>query len=161
MRGGTDLGRRIREHREHAGLTHEQTAARAAMAADYLAYLDTSLTPNPAPSAVARLAAALGTTPSALAGAGLGLPPGQRTAGEHPVMKALSGAECRDYLGIGGIGRLVSLDTRGPVAIPVNYKMLGDDIAIRTAAQTSIADGADGRRVSFEVDHLDEDLGEG
>lgn len=40
--GGTDLGRRIQEHRGKAGLTRAETAERAGMAASYLAYLETN-----------------------------------------------------------------------------------------------------------------------
>jgi transcriptional regulator with XRE-family HTH domain len=45
--GGTDLGRRILEHRHHAGLSREEAAGRAGMAASYLAYLETSPAPSP------------------------------------------------------------------------------------------------------------------
>lgn len=45
--GGTDLGRRILERRRHAGLSREEAAARAEMAASYLKYLETSPSPNP------------------------------------------------------------------------------------------------------------------
>jgi transcriptional regulator with XRE-family HTH domain len=47
--GGGDLGRRITEQRENAGLSRPQTAERAGMAAGYLRYLETSPAPRPAP----------------------------------------------------------------------------------------------------------------
>jgi nitroimidazol reductase NimA-like FMN-containing flavoprotein (pyridoxamine 5'-phosphate oxidase superfamily) len=159
--GATDLGRRIREHRKKAGLTREEAAAGAGMAVSYLAYLETSPDATPTPAAVARLAATLGTTTRAIAGAGLDLPPGGQPPGPHPSLAILSTAECRAYLGQGGVGRFLFTEDRGPVAIPVNYRMLGDDIVFRTAAGASASQGAAQQHVSFEVDHLDEALGEG
>ena len=76
--GGTDLGRRIAERRRQAGLSREEAATRAGMATGYLEFLETSPMPNPTPSALARLAAAMGTSPPVLAGAGLDLPPGRQ-----------------------------------------------------------------------------------
>jgi transcriptional regulator with XRE-family HTH domain len=159
--GGTDLGRRIREHRRQAGLSVEEAAARAGIAASYLDYLETSRTPNPTQSALARLAAALGTSAPALAGAWLDLPPGRQAPLERPVLEPLTAAQCRGYLGTSGVGRLVLVEPRGPVAIPVNYAMLGNDIVIRTSERASLAAGIGQPRVSFEVDHLDEALAEG
>jgi len=158
-RGGTDLGRRIREHRRQAGLSLDEAADRAGMAASYLEYLETSRTPNPTPSGLARLAAALGTTAPALAGSWLDLPPGRQGPLERPTLEPLDAVQCRGYLGTSGVGRLVIVEPRGPVAIPVNYAMLGNDIVIRTSGLADLA----GRqpRVSFEVDHLDEALAEG
>jgi transcriptional regulator with XRE-family HTH domain len=157
--GGTDLGRRIREHRSQAGLSLDEAADRAGMAASYLEYLETSRTPNPTPSGLARLAAALGTTAPALAGAWLDLPPGRQGPLERPTLEPLDAVQCRGYLGTSGVGRLVIVEPRGPVAIPVNYAMLGNDIVIRTSGLADLV----GRqpRVSFEVDHLDEALAEG
>ncbi|MBO0774261.1 MAG: pyridoxamine 5'-phosphate oxidase family protein [Actinobacteria bacterium] len=159
--GGTDLGRRIREHRERAGLSRQDAAAGAGMAASYLHYLETSPEASPTPAALARLAATLGTTTPALAGAGMDLPPGQQPPGQRPVLDSLTAAECRSFLGSGGVGRFLFSEPRGPVAAPVNFRMLGDDIVFRTDPGTSLAEGAAQERVSFEVDHLDEALGEG
>jgi transcriptional regulator with XRE-family HTH domain len=159
--GGTDLGRRIREHRSQAGLSLDEAADRAGMAASYLEYLETSRTPNPTPSGLARLAAALGTTAPALAGAWLDLPPGRQGPLERPTLEPLDAVQCRGYLGTSGVGRLVIVEPRGPVAIPVNYAMLGNDIVIRTTSWGGLAASATQPRVSFEVDHLDEALAEG
>jgi nitroimidazol reductase NimA-like FMN-containing flavoprotein (pyridoxamine 5'-phosphate oxidase superfamily) len=159
--GSGDLGRRISEQRDRAGLSRAQAADRAGMAANYLEYLETSPAPNPGPGAVTRLAAVLGTTVAALGGAGLSLPPGQRRATKFPVLEALSAQDCRGYLAAGGIGRFLFTAARGPVAIPVNYRMLGDDVVFRTASETSVAAGVRQPLVSFDVDHLDDVLGEG
>jgi transcriptional regulator with XRE-family HTH domain len=159
--GGTDLGRRIREHRQHAGLAREEAADRAGMAVTYLAYLETDPDASPSAAALARLAAALGTSSRELTGAGIDLPPGQTRPDSRPVLETLSRGECRAYLGAEGIGRFVFVNARGPVAVPVNYKMLGDDIVFRTNAWTTLAERAEQQRVSIEVDRIDEALGEG
>src|SRR5215472_6028180 len=151
--GGTDLGRRIRDYRRQAGLSLEEAAARAGMAASYLNYLETSRTPIPTPSGLARLAAALRTTAPALAGAWLDLPPGRQAPLERPALETLDARQCRGYLGTSGVGRLVLVEPRGPAAIPLNYAMLGNDIVIRTGEQTGLS-AAGQPRVSVEVDHL-------
>ena len=119
------------------------------MAAGCLEYLETSPTPNPTYGGLARLAQALGTTTRALAGAGLDLPPGQQPALERPVLEPLTMTECRAYLGTSGVGRVLFLEPRGPVAIPVNYAMLGDDIVIRTSGQGSLTAAAGSRGSSL------------
>jgi nitroimidazol reductase NimA-like FMN-containing flavoprotein (pyridoxamine 5'-phosphate oxidase superfamily) len=163
--GGTDLGRRILEHRHRAGLSREEAASRAEMAPSYLEYLETSQSPNPAASAVARLEDALGLSAGTLAGAGLELPPGRGSpagrASRRPAPVPLTAAQCRSYLGTSGVGRFVFAGPRGPEAIPVNYAMLGDDIVIRTGRFTSLARHAAPSPASFEVDRLDDALAEG
>jgi nitroimidazol reductase NimA-like FMN-containing flavoprotein (pyridoxamine 5'-phosphate oxidase superfamily) len=124
------------------------------MAVTYLAYLETSPDARPTP-------AALGTSARAIAGAGMDLPPGRQPAGQRPALEALSAGECRAFLNDGGVGRFMFSEPRGPVAVPVNFRMLGDDIVFRTAASASLVAGVVQQRVSFEVDHLDEALGEG
>jgi nitroimidazol reductase NimA-like FMN-containing flavoprotein (pyridoxamine 5'-phosphate oxidase superfamily) len=131
------------------------------MAANYVAYLETSHDPNPTQAALAQLAAALGTTTGVIAGAGLEQPPGQRPPGTQPALEVLSAGESRGYLGAGGVGRFLFVEPRGPVAIPVNYRMLGDDIVFRTSTRASAPAGTARWRASFEVDHIDEALSEG
>jgi len=159
---GTDVGRRIAEQRNRAGLTVAQTAERAGMSPEYLAYLESSMAPNPTQAAMTRLAAALDTTPGALSGAGLNLPPGQRSAAKAPLLYIMTAAECKQLLADGGIGRFLFVEPgRGPVAIPVNFRMDGDDVVFRTGSGDSVSAGLHERRVSFDVDHLDDALSEG
>lgn len=165
--GGTDLGRRIAEQRQRAGLTRDQVAELAGMSPEYLAYLESSPIPSPSRASLTRLAAALDTDPATLSGAGLNLPPGQRGAATNPVLQRLTTQECQAHVAAGGIGRFLFDDpSRGPVAVPVNYKMDGDDVIFRTSGSSGV--GADiqvnaalAQRVSFDVDHLDDALGEG
>jgi len=156
-----ELGRRITEQREQLGLSRAQTAERAGMAETYLLYLETSPAPHPGEGDLIRLAAVLGTTPGALGGAGLNLPPGQRRAAPHPVLEKLSAAACLAYLRPGGVGRFLYVTDRGPVAAPVNYRMLGDAVIFCTSQSGGITDAIGERPVSVEVDHLDSVLAEG
>jgi len=161
--GGTDVGRRIREQRERAGLSRAEAADRAGLTPQYLIYLETSPDCSPTQATVIRLAAALGTSVGALSGAGLNVPPGQRGAAANPVLASLSAADCRALIASGGVGRVLFVEAdRGPVAVPVNYRMDGADVVFRTGGDTRLADSL-GRQanVSFDVDHLDEALGEG
>jgi transcriptional regulator with XRE-family HTH domain len=157
-----DLGRRISDQRTRAGQSIEQTAAQAGMAPEYLRYLESSPSPNPSPAAMTRLAGALGVPASSLSGAGQAAPPGQPGAASHPVLTELTAAQCRTYLAAGGVGRVVFDEPdRGPVAVPVNYQMDGDDVIFRTSASGTIAEALHHGRVSFDVDHLDDALAEG
>ena len=132
------------------------------MSADYLAYLESSPSPNPTQATLTRLAAALQATPGSLSGAGLNLSPGQRGAAKNPVLHALTEQECKAHIASGGVGRFLFVEPgRGPVATPVNYRMDGDDVVFRTSSHTSIADGVAEAIVSFDVDHLDDALSEG
>lgn len=165
--GGTDLGRRIAEQRHRAGLSRDQAADLAGMSPEYLGYLESSPTPNPTQASLARLAAALNADPAMLTGAGLNLPPGQRAAAKNPVLETLTIDQCKAHVAAGGIGRFLFDDPgRGPIAIPVNYKIDGDDVIFRTSGSSGVGaemrvNAALGQRVTFDVDHLDDALGEG
>ena len=159
---GTDVGRRVAEQRERVGLTVAQAAERAGMSPEYLAYLESSMAPNPTQATMIRLAAALNTTPGALSGSGQNLPPGQRSAAKGTLLDSLTVAECRRHLAEGGVGRFLFVEPgRGPVAIPVNFRMDGDDVVFRTSSGGSVSAGLHERQVSFDVDHLDDALSEG
>jgi hypothetical protein len=156
-----DLGRRIAEQRALMGLTRAEVAKKAGMTETYLLYLETSPVPHPGEGDLIRLAAVLGTTSGALGGAGLHLPPGQRRAAPDPVLEELGAAECLAYLRPGGVGRFLYVASRGPVAAPVNYRMLGDAVIFRTGIASGIAGAIGQSSVSFDVDHLDPVLAEG
>ncbi|MGO8960477.1 MAG: helix-turn-helix domain-containing protein [Streptosporangiaceae bacterium] len=165
--GGTDLGRRIKEQRDRAGLSRDQAAELAGMSPEYLAYLESSPMPNPTHASLTRLAGALKVDPATLSGAGMNLPPGQRGAAKNPVLENLTVEQCIAHVARGGIGRfLFDEPGRGPIAIPVNYKMDGDNVIFRTSGTSGFGaemrvNAALGQQVSFDVDHLDDALGEG
>lgn len=157
-----DFGRRVRERRERLGLPLAELARRAGMAPGYLEYVETRPGANPGAAAIARLAAALETTAATLRGGGLERPPGRgRPRATHPVLEHLERAECLRLLRAGGVGRVVYDEARGPVAIPVNFVVADGELRVRTA-EGGVVDAVRATgRLTFEVDHLDEILGEG
>jgi nitroimidazol reductase NimA-like FMN-containing flavoprotein (pyridoxamine 5'-phosphate oxidase superfamily)/DNA-binding XRE family transcriptional regulator len=159
---GTDVGTRIAEQRHRAGLTVDEAAERAGMSPEYLAYLESGTDPNPTKGTLIRLAAALNTSTEVLFGAGMQLPPGQREAALTAVLAEMTPAECREHLADGGVGRFLFVEAgRGPVAVPVNFRMDGDDVIFRTSLDDSMAAAVHQRHVSFDVDHIDDDRSEG
>ncbi|MEU9379476.1 pyridoxamine 5'-phosphate oxidase family protein [Streptomyces sp. NPDC048279] len=154
-----DIGRRVCTERERQGLSREEAARRARMAPDYLAYLE-ERPADPSLATLIRLAAALGTSVEALRGAGIDLPPGQGHALLHPQLRDLGPDECRARLSTHGVGRIAVSTPDGPAVVPVNYEVIDDAIAFRTAPE-SVPAAAVGTDVAFEVDHLDEAMSQG
>ena len=155
-----DLGRRIARRRRELALSREQVAARAGMALSYLEHLEHHAAEAP-PAGLVRLAAALETTVSVLLGGNVEVPPGQATAAARPTLETLSDEECRRLLGTGGVGRFVFPTDRGPVALPVNYRMVHDDVVFRASTASSFTTAAGAEPVSFEVDRIDDAMSEG
>jgi hypothetical protein len=155
-----DVGRRMAVERRRHGLSREETARRARMSPDYLAYLEEQPA-DPTVATLLRLADALGTTATALRGAGADLPPGQGQALLHPQLRDLSPEECRHLLSTHGVGRIAASTPDGrPAVVPVNYEVVDDAIAFRTAPD-SVPAAAVGTEVAFEVDHVDEAMSQG
>lgn len=156
-----DIGRRVAQRRGELGLGMAEVAARAGMAPGYVEYLE-SQPADVSYQTLVRLAVALEMTAAELLGAGVELPSGQGRHGRPAArLEKLTRTECRSLLGDGGIGRIVFYDPRGPVAVPVNYRMAGDDIVFRTAELSSLRGGKYTERVSFEVDHIDDAMRQG
>jgi uncharacterized protein len=76
-------------------------------------------------------------------------------------LAALGPDECRALLARAHVGRVVFVDGRGPVALPVNYRLLDDDVVFRTAASSSLLASSYADRVGFEIDEIDEHRREG
>jgi nitroimidazol reductase NimA-like FMN-containing flavoprotein (pyridoxamine 5'-phosphate oxidase superfamily) len=160
-RDSGDIGRRVERRRRELGMSVRETAARAGMDPGYLEYVESQPAQLTYPALV-RLAAALETTAAALTGAGVDRPPGEGSrARRRARLDTLTPEECRDLLGRGGVGRVVFIDVRGPVALPVNYRMRHNDVVFRTAAFSSLRGALYARRLTFEVDHIDEAMAEG
>ena len=102
--GGTDLGRRIAERRDQAHLTVTDVAERAGMSPQYLHYLESSPVANPTPATLDAMALALHVGPSSLAGAGLNLPPGQRSAARNAMLHELTMSQCRELIALAASG---------------------------------------------------------
>ncbi|MFJ5777041.1 helix-turn-helix domain-containing protein [Streptomyces sp. NPDC093094] len=158
--GRGDLGRRLASRRAALGLTRREAAERAGMAVAYLEYLEETPGSAPGRSTLLRLAGALETTVSALAGGDVDAPPGRGPAGRDRELAALTAPECWERLGTHGVGRLAVTGAEGPTVLPVNYSVVDGTIAFRTAAG-SVPSQTPGRRVAFEVDHIDEALSTG
>ncbi|MEV7202521.1 DUF1918 domain-containing protein [Streptomyces griseoluteus] len=155
-----DIGRRVGVERRRRGLTLEETAARARMSPAYLAYLE-ERPADPSHATLTRLAGALGTTVSALRGAGGDQPPGRGRALLHPRLRDLGPEECRSLLSTHGVGRVAVREPDGrPAVVPVNYDVCDGAIVFRTAPDSVVAAGA-GTEVAFEVDRLDEAMSRG
>ena len=86
--GRRDIGRRVAAERTRLGLARTETARRAGMAPEYLAYLE-ERTADPTVASLINLAAALGTSVEALRGGGLDVPPGQGRALLHAQLRDL------------------------------------------------------------------------
>ena len=70
-------------------------------------------------------------------------------------LEELSRRECLVLLGAARVGRLVYVDEQGPVAIPVNYALVDDDVVLRVEQGTKQL-ALEQPLVAFEVDHIDE-----
>ncbi|MFE2601932.1 pyridoxamine 5'-phosphate oxidase family protein [Streptomyces mirabilis] len=154
-----DIGRRVAAERRRQGLTRAETARRAKMAPQYLAYLE-ERSADPSLASLIRLAAALGTSVAALRGSGIDLPPGQGQALFDPQLRDLGPDECRARLSTHGLGRVAVSTPGGPAVVPVNYEVVDDAIVFRTAPNSAPA-AAVGTDVAFEVDHVDEAMSQG
>jgi nitroimidazol reductase NimA-like FMN-containing flavoprotein (pyridoxamine 5'-phosphate oxidase superfamily) len=130
------------------------------MSRSYLRYLEESSAAIPGRSALLRLAAALETEVTALTGGETEAPPGRGAAARHAELAALGEAECRRRLGTHGVGRIAVTTADGPTVLPVNYTVVDGTIAFRTAPGTAPTEAV-GRRIAFEVDHIDEAMSRG
>lgn len=157
----SDMGRRIEERRVALGLRVEDVAERAGVDANYLASLEWRGSSAISPAALNRLAGALDTTVEALSGGLTQEPPGRRSTGSGAPIRPLEPAECHALIAGGGVGRVVFVDDRGPVALPVNFAMDGGDVVFRTERDAVVAALDHREPVSFEVDNLDDALAEG
>jgi transcriptional regulator with XRE-family HTH domain len=156
-----DLGRRVAERRRTLGLSSAELADRAGMDPSYVQALETRTSPALSRSGLFRLATALETTVDALTGARIEAPPGRADPTGRPVLEALEPAECAELLRPGGIGRVVFVEARGPVALPVNFRMLDGTVVFRTMLNVSLDSALGAGPISFEIDHIDEALVEG
>jgi transcriptional regulator with XRE-family HTH domain len=156
-----DLGRRLSERRKALGLTEDEVASRAGIHPTYVRFLETSPTSQPSRATLLRLASALDTTIETISGGGTQLPPGRTGPSSSPALEALGVDECRRLIAPGGVGRIVFVEPRGPVALPVNFKTMDGDIVFRTAPTPTLSAALGNGDISFEVDHLDDALAEG
>ena len=157
-----DFGRRVAERRHELGLSREEVARQAGIDPGYLEYLEERPGASPEASTRLRLARALSISLDRLEGGGFGEPVG---AGHPPggvgEVLELDRTECYELLRHGGVGRVLFCAERGPVGLPVNFRLLDEDIVFRTG-DSSIRGAVDaGGLIGLEADRLDDALGEG
>ena len=154
--GGTDLGRRICEQRDRVGLSLAETAERAGLAVEYLAYLESSQDANPTQATRVRLAAALGTSAGVLSGARPTLPPGQRGATANPTLTRLSAEECIALIAPGGVGRMLFVEPIGDQADPLSRAVAAEAVCLGWSRHRSSLPGGTICALSAEVARLSE-----
>ncbi|GAA2740750.1 pyridoxamine 5'-phosphate oxidase family protein [Kitasatospora cinereorecta] len=76
------------------------------------------------------------------------------------MVEELDRAECWAKLSPGGVGRVALPTPDGPLALPVNYRVLDGTVLYRTTAKSILATVA-GSELAFEVDRLDEAFSSG
>jgi uncharacterized protein len=70
--------------------------------------------------------------------------------------RELTKQECFELLADQHLGRVVLVDDRGPLALPVNYLLEDYTVLFRTDEGTKLEVASRGARVGFEVDGFDE-----
>lgn len=87
-------------------------------------------------------------------------PEGRGSAAQNATLEELTEQQSLRHLGAGGVGRVVFVAPRGPVALPVNYRYVAGEIVLRT--NVSVSRALVGQEtVGFEVDRVDEAMSEG
>ncbi|HMD45993.1 MAG TPA: pyridoxamine 5'-phosphate oxidase family protein [Acidimicrobiales bacterium] len=156
-----DLGRRVAARRLQLGLTDDELATRAAMSVDYVRRIEHDQGVVLRVPALARLAAALETWPGALLGAAVAGPPGHPGAAGAPRLEVIPEDDCWRLVAPGGVGRMVFDADRGPLAVPVNFRVRRRAVVVRTAPGGLLDGLADGQVVGFEVDQIDDAFSRG
>ena len=155
-----DLGRRLVERRAELGLARDVVAERAGVDPYYLEYLEREGSTCTA-TTLEHLAVALATTPDVLRGIGLDQPVGfGPPPNGTPEVELLDRASSLRLIRPGGVGRVVFLDRLQPVALPVSFRMLDDDVVFRTGTHSIYAAVHEDGTLGFEVDHLDPSQGQ-
>ena len=157
--GRTDLGRRLAGRRAELGLSRAELGRRCGADANYIAYLEEQPA-SPAFSTLLRIANALGTTVTDLAGGNADHAPGRTTARRDSALLKLSEEECRRLMGGHGVGRIAVCTAAGPEVLPVNYLFTGKDLAFRTATDALVVH-AQPTRAAFEIDRIDDVMASG
>jgi hypothetical protein len=125
----------------------------------YLSYVEGHTHARLRTGATLRLARALDVTPATLCGV-VGESMGPVSDGPTPYLHRLTHAQCEARLRPGGIGRVVLVSARGPVAHPVNFAYFDDGVVISTdVVQADLLEGQG--MVGFEVDEIDAGSNEG
>jgi transcriptional regulator with XRE-family HTH domain len=158
--GPGDLARRISHRRQELGLSVEDLSERAGIDPGYLRYFEASSQARLSAGTLEMVARALRTSPSVLFGGDIDRPEGHGSAAHNAALEELTEQQSLTHLGVGGVGRVVFVVPRGPVALSVNYRCVAGTIVLRTTVSISTALVAQ-ETVGFEVDRVDEAMSEG
>ncbi len=155
-----DLARRVARRRADLGKSVEEVASVVGVDPGYLRYFEESPGVRLSTGTMLLLALALECTPEELYGARVDRPPGRGRAGRHPELSELTARQCAAHLQAGGVGRVVLVTDRGPVAHPLNFAVSEGDVVVSTTVEHAAR--LEGQaRVSFQIDRVDESMGEG
>jgi len=155
-----DLARRVARRRAEVGKSVEEVASAVGVDPGYLRYFEASPGVRLSTGTMLLLALALECTPEELYGARVDRPPGRGRAGRHPELSELTTQQCAAHLQAGGVGRVVLVTDRGPVAHPLNFAMSEGDVVVSTTVEHAARLEAQ-PKVSFQIDRVDESMGEG
>jgi nitroimidazol reductase NimA-like FMN-containing flavoprotein (pyridoxamine 5'-phosphate oxidase superfamily) len=70
-------------------------------------------------------------------------------------LEVLDRAECLRLLGTASLGRIGLTSGALPTVLPVNFRLIDDEIRFRTAEGTKLAAATEHAVVAFEVDEMD------
>lgn len=158
--GPGDLARRISYRRQELGLSVEELAKSAGIDPVYLRYFEERPDGRLSVGTLEIVASILGTTRAALLGGDIDRPQGRGRATHHAILEKLTHEQCEAHLAGGGVGRIIFLAPRGPVALPVNYVFAKGELVFRTDVLQAMALVAQ-EQLGFEVDRVDDALSEG
>jgi len=79
------------------------------------------------------------------------------TVNDRTGLEELGDSQCWELLGSKSIGRLAVSIANHPDIFPVNYRLTGQQLLIRSAPGIKLAAATLGTAVAFEVDALDEE----
>ena len=99
----------------------EELASWAGVDPVYLSYFERSPDASLSAGTLQLIALALDTTLVALLGGDVDRPPGDGRAGRHPALETLTKEQCEAHLAFGGVGRVVFVSERGPIALPCEF----------------------------------------
>jgi transcriptional regulator with XRE-family HTH domain len=155
-----DLARRVARRRAEVGKSVEEVASAVGIDPGYLHYFEESPGVRLSSGTMLLMALALECTPEELYGARVDRPSGRGRAGRHPELSELTTQQCAAHLQAGGVGRVVLVTERGPVAHPVNFAACDGDVIVSTSVEHAAQLEAQ-PCVSFQIDRVDEPMGEG
>lgn len=71
-------------------------------------------------------------------------------------LRELPKSECLELVATRSVGRVAFCTPDGPIVLPVNYTLDGDEVVFRTAPHNIIARNVKDRPTTFEVDEIDD-----